>query len=128
MGFIIGFAFALLLAKTLPPPATKAFVPSHPARAVRLTEENEPDEGSIASGELKQRAIRKILEIDVGKSGGCVETRTIAIKPVSFMQPGVLTERWSVQRCGSTVFYSVQYIPNSRGEMEMTVSRDDGFQ
>jgi hypothetical protein len=124
-GFITGLVLAVLLARNWTQPTLKLSAPITPPEPMQVRDEDEATGDSIASPELKQRAVRKILEIDLSKSGGCTETRIIKPKPVSFMQPGVLTERWSVQRCGSTVFYNVQFIPNPQGEMEVAVSVDN---
>ena len=122
IGFVIGIALALLLARNRTQPAAKIQVPSNPSPHLEPQDQDENTGSSIAASDLKQRAVRKILEIDLSKSGGCSETRNISAKPVSFMQPGVLTERWSVRRCGSVVFYDVQFIPTPQGEMEVAVS------
>jgi len=75
----------------------------------------------MVTGELKQRAVRKILETDLSKHSNCSETRNIEAKPFSFEQPGVLTERWSVRRCGSVAFYNVQFMPTPQGEIQVSV-------
>lgn len=75
----------------------------------------------MVTGELKHRAIRKILETDLSKNSNCTEKRNIEVKPVSFEQTGVLTERWAVRRCGSEVFYNVQFIPTPQGEIQVSV-------
>jgi hypothetical protein len=106
VGCIIGIVLALLLV-------------SH---RLQLSDEAENNGGSIVGAELKQRAVRKLLELDLSKTAGCVETRKIVTKPVSFAEPGVLTERWSVQRCGSTAFYNVQFIPSPQGDIDVVVS------
>lgn len=123
-GFIIGIALALFLVHNRTQPAAQMHVPSNPSPQLQRLVEDEDTGYSILAGDLKQRARRKILEIDVSKSGGCTETRNIKTKAVAYTQPGVLTERWEVRRCGSTVFYNVQFIPNPQGEMEVAISAE----
>jgi hypothetical protein len=124
IGFIIGVVLALLLANKRAQPAATIHVPSNSSPQLQRQVEDENTGNSITASNLKQRAVRKILEIDLSKSRGCTETRNIKTKPVSFTQPGVLTERWEVQRCGTTVFYNVQFIPNLQGEMEVAISAE----
>jgi hypothetical protein len=124
-GFIAALVLVVFLPKNRAQPPARLSVPITPPEQVHLHNEEEATGSSIVSPELRQRAVRKILEIDVSKSGGCMETRKIKPKPVSFMPPGVLTERWSVQRCGATVFYNVQFVPTPHGEMEITVSAEN---
>ena len=120
-GFITAIILAVLLATNRTQPPAKSSIPINSPEQVHLHDEEEATGNSIASPELKQRATHKILEIDLSKSGGCTEVRNIKPKPVSFSQAGVLTERWSVQRCGSTVFYNVQFIPTQHGEVEIAI-------
>jgi hypothetical protein len=125
IGFIVGVALAMSLAANWARPVTKLSFANNPASQGQLQNENDAEGISIVSNDLKQRAVRKILESDLSKSGGCTETRKITPEPVSFTPPGVLTERWGVHRCGATVFYNVQFIPSPEGEMEVTVSAEN---
>ena len=122
IGILIGTVLMRLWATNSAQPAARIITPDNVSHPSQPRHEEEDSGNTLASGELRQRAVRKILEMDLSKSGGCSENRKIGIKPISFMEPGVLTERWSVRRCGSVAFYNVQFSPTPQGEIEVAVS------
>ena len=124
---IVNFSYVAMLlcvtGCTTNPPA-QGKVAHDPLPPSDSREAEEKTGGSIVTGDLHNRAVRRILEVDLSNSQECTETRKITIKAIAYDEPGVLTERWSVERCGSVVFYIVQYIPTPQGRAEVSVTVD----
>ncbi len=124
---IVNFSYLAMLlcvagCATNPPAQGRVTHDPLPPSDPRQTEEKAG--GSIVTGDLFNRAVRRILEVDLSKSPECTETRKITIKAIAYDEPGVLTERWSVERCGSVVFYSVKYVPMPQCRTEVSVAAE----
>jgi hypothetical protein len=67
--------------------------------------------GSVASGRLLRDTMRMVLMVDSARMPDCKERRVITVQPLVSDKPGVIMERWRVERCGQTKFYRITYTP-----------------
>jgi hypothetical protein len=67
--------------------------------------------GSAVSGRLLRDTKKMVLMVDSARMPDCKERRLITVEPLVSTKPGVITERWRVERCGQTKFYRITYTP-----------------
>ena len=67
--------------------------------------------GSAASGQVLRDAKHMVLLIDTARDRDCQEQRHITVEPMVAEKPGVIVERWHVERCGSTKTYRLTFTP-----------------
>ena len=74
--------------------------------------------GSSASGRLLHETGRAVLMIDSSRAGNCHEWPHIFAEPMVSDKPGVIVERWRLERCGEIRYYRISYTPTRaiRGE------------
>lgn len=74
--------------------------------------------GSSADGRLLHETARAVLMIDSARAGNCHEWPHIFSEPMVSDKPGVIVERWRLERCGEIRYYRISFTPTRaiRGE------------
>jgi len=81
--------------------------------------------GSSASGRLLRDTARMVLIVDSARMPDCKERRRITVEPLVSDKPGIVVERWQVERCGTNKFYRITYTPTpSIGGTDFSVEEE----
>ncbi|MBU6410370.1 MAG: hypothetical protein KGR98_08275 [Verrucomicrobia bacterium] len=81
--------------------------------------------GSAASGRLLRDTTHMVLMVDSARPPDCKERRIITVEPLVSDKPGVIMERWRVERCGQTKYYRITYTPTpSIGGTDFSVQEE----